>query len=166
MHRPSHCAVVFRTGCARTLRNDRSLTTKFRSSTTSLEENHLLKCLFLFLFFGAKQRKIIKQFPGISVDWNEQAYKRFHLIWASRLRGRGHRQRLSRGQKISEPQVWGRISKCKCGPFLPLLLTKLICFSRSSAARVLKKKPKKKQSSPIKADKTSTRSQQLTLDTK
>lgn len=92
------------------------------------------------LFFGAKQRKTIKQFPGILVNWNEQAYKRFHLIWASRLRGRGHRQRLSRGQNISELQMWRRISRCKCGPFLPMLLTKLICFSPTSTARVLKKK--------------------------
>lgn len=135
---PSRCTDVFRTGRARALRNDHSLMTKLCSSTTSLEENHSLKCLFLFLF-GAKQRKIIKQFSGILADWNEQAYKRFHLIWASRLRGRGHRQRLSPGQNISERQVWRRISKCKCGPILPLLLTKLICFSPSSTARVLKK---------------------------
>lgn len=43
------------------------LTTRFCSSITSLEENHSLKCLFFF-FFGAKQRKIIKQFPG-GLEW-------------------------------------------------------------------------------------------------
>lgn len=99
----------------------------------------LIKMFIFIFFFGAKQRKIIKQFPGILVDWNEQAYKGFHLIWASRLRSRGHRQRLSRGQNISELQVWRRISKCKCGPFLPLLLTKLICFCPTSMSQSSKK---------------------------